>query len=133
MVMSKTYQETEAAAKVEANEKAQQKINDATVVFWSRQERCSLANFREEKRDGHGRIVQPEQSLGFREHILSTNDPVKIAFVKAHNAFATGDVVLCESMEDAHAKTRAQEAIKSGSRDVKVEQVEKTEIQDNPR
>lgn len=81
------------------------------VVFWSRQEKCRLANFRPEKREG-GMIVEIEQSLPFEERMLITTDPEKIEFVRNHPACQNGDVVECASIEEAQAKTKELRAMR---------------------
>lgn len=128
--MSENYQKTEEKKAQEERAAAQKKIDDGTVVFWSKQTECRLANFVPETRDGSGRIIQPESPLPFHGNVFITNDPKKIEFIRSHDAFEQGDVCEVASIAEAEMKTRALEAEKYGTREVKIESVESTEIKD---
>jgi hypothetical protein len=69
-------------------------------IFWARARGYQLANFRPEKTEA-GRVVQHEQPLVFVDHILVTDDPKKIKYIRKSNAFDSGAIKECETMEEA--------------------------------
>ena len=130
MVMSKNFQDQEDQNKADETKKGNEKIAQETVIFWSRCRFHRIANFKEEVRDGSGRIVRPEQSIKFYEHILSTEDPEVIKYVWDSASREAGDVQKVESMEAARILTQQQAVVKSSVKEFKGESSESVEIVD---
>lgn len=97
-----------------------------SAIFWAPAKRFQLGNFQEERRDG-GRIIQPEMPLQFEEHIRVTSNPAVIEFIKKSEAFRTGQITQCDSLEAAAALTAAHNARK-GIRMEKSEDVSSTVV-----
>ena len=130
MVMSKNFQDQEVQNKSDEIKKGNEEIAKKTVIFWSRCRFHRIANFGEEVRDGSGRIVKPEQSIKFYEHILSTEDADQIKYVRDSESFASKDVREIENMDEARKLTTQQGAVKSSVKEFKGESTESVEIVD---
>ena len=130
MRMSDGFNEQEEKNRAEEIEKANEEIEQATVIFWSRCRFHRIANFKEEIRDGSGHITRPEQSIKFYEHILSTEDADQIKYVRDSESFASKDVLEVESMDEARQLTTQQAVVKSSVKEFKGESSEFVEIVD---
>lgn len=102
------------------NQKPESKNDSKTKIYWAKQKNCQLANYVPEKQEG-GKITQVEKSLSFTNRTLvcdtSTADGKKMSkFVESHKAFLTGQIVLCETMEEASARSRVVEMQKANSK-----------------
>lgn len=96
------------------------------VIFWARAANYQIANFKPEVYEG-GKMAQREEPIRFHEHILTTNDPKVVKFVRKSRQFGIA-VHECETMADALNRS-AQQRQRRGLRDVKTEDVSSTEIQ----
>ena len=107
--MSKEYRGEEKAQQAVNNLKAQQENKEKAKVFWARCKEHQIANWVTEIRGrDNGVIIRPEQPLRFYKHIIATDDPKTIEFIKNSKGFLSGDVVLCKDMSEAQKFTRQQ-------------------------
>lgn len=102
------------------------------VIFWARASLCSLGRWVEEEIIGSGKIIVPDQSLKFANHIKVASSEKKnpkgiseIDFIRASSSFINGDIVECEDMAQARAFTEQQARVK-GTRPNEVESVTST-------
>jgi hypothetical protein len=80
---------------------------DKRRIFWARARGYQLANFRPEQRDGAGRVTQYEQPLVFTDHILVTDDPKKIKYIRGSKAFESGAIVEVDTIQEAQRLSAA--------------------------
>ena len=108
----------------------QKKPSPKEHYFFSRAVSCRIANFTEEKRDGAGRITQPEGSIRFYDHMYVTSVPKEVRFIRQSDAFENGDVRECESADEVKRLTMQRDAMKyaPGRMDEKAEHNESTII-----
>ena len=99
---------------MEPNEKPES--NPEQAVFYSKAIRCRIANWKEEIRDGQGRITRPEASVRFYDNLYVTSNPAEIAFIRESSALANGDVVECESVAEAQKLIAQRAAVKYGAK-----------------
>lgn len=100
---------------------------DKTKIFWSRAVKLQIANFVTEKKDMMGKVMRPEKSIGFTEHIKVTDNLDEIKYIRKSNAFENGDCRECENMEEAQRLTIQHNRLK-GIKDFRVDAVESTFI-----
>lgn len=79
--------------------------------YWSTAEKCTLANFVPEKKEG-GVMVQPEKSLTFTNRMFVTSDPKQIAFIENHPSFHSKTIRRVSSAAEAKKLTMALAGVK---------------------
>jgi hypothetical protein len=105
------------------NEQSQEKPEEVQlkeVVFWARAVNLSIANWVTEI-ISHGKIVRPEQSLKFSNHIFVASHNRKnpdgiseVDFIKNSKSFESGtDVKMCENVAEAMKWSGQQHAVKN--------------------
>lgn len=75
--------------------------------YWSKAERCQLANFEPEKRDGAA-IIRPERPLRFTNHFYYARTKKEVDFIENSSAFTSGDVVKVADAREANVLTAKQ-------------------------
>lgn len=113
MPMSKQFEDREAELQKEKADAENKKNIKATMIYWAPASEFQIGNYVQEKWEGN-RLIQPEDSLRFRENILATSDPKEIAFIEASNSFKAGVIKKCESMAVAAVMTAQHVAFKAG-------------------
>jgi len=118
---------------------AEDKINSAnaenakkTVIFWTKAEVYIMGNFRKERRDLAGTIIEKEQELRSYNHVLPTSDPEMIEFIQNSDGFGI-DIFEVPSMAVAQAKTDEQRMKKYATSNMQVSDQETTIIDTRPR
>lgn len=120
---SESYLKQEEKNAAAALEKGAQEAAAATVVYWAPAKGYQLANFITEKKGDGGAIIRPEMPLRFSNHVVSTDDQKKIAFIEASGAFGAGIIRKCKNMDEALRLTAEQGVLKRAQVNVKCEDV----------
>lgn len=61
--------------------------------------------YQREVHDARGNVIQPARPIIFGENIFATDDPIVQKIVETSRAFNEGEIVLCDSMDDAYKRT----------------------------
>jgi hypothetical protein len=103
----------------------QERINDENTaltqktvkIYWASARGYQLGSFKKEIRDGSGNIIETEVPLRWYDHTLTTDNPAAIDYIEKSDGFRTNAIKLCKTMGDARLLTKAQLAVKSGSKE----------------
>jgi hypothetical protein len=71
------------------------------TIYWAPASDYQIANWIPEKRDGAGRVEQPEVPLRFSENIFVAHTDKERQFIEATTAFEIGQIVKCKDMAQA--------------------------------
>jgi hypothetical protein len=97
------------------------------AIYFMSARRGQIGNWRKEKRDGAGNIIQPEGSIQFEECLKVTSDQEMIAFIESSESFANGTITKCRDMEHAQQLV-AQRAARKNIRMETAEDVSRSNV-----
>jgi len=71
----------------------------AKGLYFSPAAKMQIANFTPEEKSG-GQLIHPEKPLEFSNHVYVTDDVKVMEFIENSNAFKSGQVRKCPTMEE---------------------------------